>query len=93
MSRQFLDRLRIFVTAGSGAAGNPAIRGKGGNGGSVYLEVKDDYSLSRLLRENPSKRFKVSTNRGFHLDLLRYCLTDHYSRYRSFATFRHFPYS
>ncbi|TPP58992.1 GTP-binding protein 10 [Fasciola gigantica] len=60
MSKRFLDRVRIFVTAGSGAAGNPAIRGKGGDGGSVYLEVKEDYSLSRLLQDNPTKRFKAS---------------------------------
>ncbi|THD26076.1 GTP-binding protein 10 [Fasciola hepatica] len=48
------------LIAGSGAAGNPAIRGKGGDGGSVYLEVKEDYSLSRLLQDNPTKRFKAS---------------------------------
>ncbi|VDP49815.1 unnamed protein product [Echinostoma caproni] len=59
MSKKFVDRLRIFVSAGSGAAGNPAIRGKGGDGGSVYLEVKEGYSLGRLVQDNPSKRFKV----------------------------------
>ncbi|CAL8107947.1 unnamed protein product [Calicophoron daubneyi] len=61
MSKGFIDKLRIFVKAGTGAAGNPAVRGKGGNGGNVYLEVRDDYSLAKLLESNPSKRFKAAS--------------------------------
>ncbi|KAF7257262.1 hypothetical protein EG68_05380 [Paragonimus skrjabini miyazakii] len=60
MSRSFIDRLRIFVKAGSGAAGNPVVRGKGGNGGCVYLEAKEDASLEKLLQNNPTKRFKAT---------------------------------
>ncbi|KAF8560940.1 hypothetical protein P879_10979 [Paragonimus westermani] len=60
ISRSFIDRLRIFVKAGSGAAGNPVVRGKGGNGGCVYLEVKEDTSLEKLLQSNPTKRFKAT---------------------------------
>ncbi|KAG5454970.1 GTP-binding protein 10 [Clonorchis sinensis] len=60
MSRQFIDRLRIFVQAGCGASGNPTLRGKGGNGGSVYLEVREDQTLHKLLKSNPTKRFKAA---------------------------------
>lgn len=59
MSRSFIDRLRIFVKAGSGAAGNPTIRGKGGNGGSIYLEVKEGATLDAILKLSPTKRFKA----------------------------------
>ncbi|CAH8608462.1 unnamed protein product [Heterobilharzia americana] len=59
MSKNFIDKLRIFVRAGSGAAGSPAIKGQGGNGGSVYLEVDENQSLLKLLESNPTKRFKA----------------------------------
>ncbi|CAH8862637.1 unnamed protein product [Trichobilharzia szidati] len=59
MSKNFIDKLRIFVRAGSGAAGSPAVKGQGGNGGSVYLEVDESQTLHKLLQSNPTKRFKA----------------------------------
>nr|CAH8860457.1 unnamed protein product [Trichobilharzia regenti] len=59
MSKNFIDKLRIFVRAGSGAAGSPAVKGQGGNGGSVYLEVDEKQTLHKLLQSNPTKRFKL----------------------------------
>ncbi|VDP99573.1 unnamed protein product [Trichobilharzia regenti] len=64
MSKNFIDKLRIFVRAGSGAAGSPAVKGQGGNGGSVYLEVDEKQTLHKLLQSNPTKRFKASKRRG-----------------------------
>ncbi|KAH8858578.1 GTP-binding protein 10 [Schistosoma japonicum] len=59
MSRSFIDKLRIFVRAGSGAAGSPATKGHGGNGGSVFLEADETQTLQHLLKNNPTKRFKA----------------------------------
>lgn len=57
MSKGFIDKLRIFVRAGSGAAGSPPIRGRGGNGGSVFLEADENQTLQNLFMNNPTKRF------------------------------------
>ncbi|XP_018646533.1 developmentally regulated GTP-binding protein-related [Schistosoma mansoni] len=57
MSKGFIDKLRIFVRAGSGAAGSPPIKGRGGNGGSVFLEAGENETLQKLFMANPTKRF------------------------------------
>uniref|UniRef100_A0A5K3EP57 OBG-type G domain-containing protein n=1 Tax=Mesocestoides corti TaxID=53468 RepID=A0A5K3EP57_MESCO len=62
-AKNFIDRLRIYVKSGSGSAGNPVIRGKGGNGGSVYLRSKEGRTLSDVLTEFPKKRFIAGPGR------------------------------
>ena len=58
-AKQFIDRLRIYVKSGAGSPGNPLIRGKGGNGGSVYLRSAEDCSLTDIVSKHPKKRFIV----------------------------------
>nr|VZI28964.1 unnamed protein product [Spirometra erinaceieuropaei] len=60
---QFIDRLRIFVKAGSGSPGNPKIRGKGGNGGSIFLAADENKTLEDVLLSNPKKRFIARSGR------------------------------
>ncbi|CAH8531609.1 unnamed protein product [Schistosoma turkestanicum] len=59
MSKGFIDKLRIFVRAGSGAAGSPSIKGRGGDGGSVFLEADEKQTLQNLVATNPTKRYKA----------------------------------
>ncbi|KAH9277894.1 GTP-binding protein 10 [Echinococcus granulosus] len=54
---EFIDRLRIYVKSGSGSAGNPLIRGKGGNGGSVYLRSVEGQTLTGIIDKYPKRRF------------------------------------
>ncbi|EUB59976.1 GTP-binding protein [Echinococcus granulosus] len=56
---EFIDRLRIYVKSGSGSAGNPLIRGKGGNGGSVYLRSVEGQTLTGIIDKYPKRRFIV----------------------------------
>lgn len=71
MKKTFIDKLRIFVQAGSGAAGNPIIGGKGGDGGNVFVEADRKQTLWSLLQHNPLKRYKAehgkeaNNRRGF----------------------------
>lgn len=58
-AKQFIDRLRIYVKSGAGSAGNPLVRGKGGDGGSVYLRGVEGCSLSDISSKHPKKRFIV----------------------------------
>ncbi|VDM00293.1 unnamed protein product [Schistocephalus solidus] len=60
---QFIDKLRIFVKAGSGSPGNPKIRGKGGNGGSIFLAAEENRTLEDVLLSNPKKRFIARSGR------------------------------
>ncbi|VDN98189.1 unnamed protein product [Rodentolepis nana] len=60
-ANRFIDRLRIYVKSGSGTAGNPLVRGKGGDGGSVYLKSVEGFSLSDIIKKYPKKRFIASS--------------------------------
>ncbi|KAM7533553.1 hypothetical protein Aperf_G00000124550 [Anoplocephala perfoliata] len=63
-AKQFLDRLRIYVKSGSGSAGNPLVRGKGGDGGSVYLRSVEGCSLTDIISKYPKKRFIATSGCG-----------------------------
>ncbi|VUZ41524.1 unnamed protein product [Hymenolepis diminuta] len=63
-AKHFIDRLRIYVKSGSGSAGNPLVRGKGGDGGNVYLKSVDGCSLSDIIAKYPKKRFIASSGHG-----------------------------
>ena len=57
-----VDCVRIWVSAGNGAAGEPAYGGKGGRGGNVYVRADSRVGdgtrgLGRLANENPALRF------------------------------------
>ncbi len=61
-AKSFIDRLRIYVKSGSGSPGNPKIRGKGGNGGSVMLRSVEGRTLTDIMKDCPKKRFIVRYN-------------------------------
>nr|CDS25243.1 GTP binding protein 10 [Hymenolepis microstoma] len=63
-AKHFVDRLRIYVKSGSGTAGNPLVRGKGGDGGSVYLKSVEGCNLSDIINKYPKKRFIASSGRS-----------------------------
>ncbi|XP_042897524.1 GTP-binding protein 10 [Parasteatoda tepidariorum] len=53
----FIDSVRISVRGGRGGNGLPKYGGVGGKGGDVYLEACESYSLAKLKRNNPTKKF------------------------------------
>ena len=57
-----VDCVRIWVSSGNGAAGEPAYGGKGGRGGNVYVRADSRVGdgtrgLGRIAKENPALRF------------------------------------
>ena len=58
-SKNFVDKVRIYVGGGSGGNGLPTLGGKGGRGGKVYVVGSQDpqYTLRDFKQHHPRKRF------------------------------------
>ncbi|XP_054716112.1 GTP-binding protein 10-like [Uloborus diversus] len=55
--RTFIDTARITVRGGRGGNGLPKYGGVGGKGGDVYIEGNSEYSLLKLIKEFPARKF------------------------------------
>uniref|UniRef100_F6WS50 GTP-binding protein 10 n=1 Tax=Ciona intestinalis TaxID=7719 RepID=F6WS50_CIOIN len=65
-SKDFIDKLRIYVRGGTGGNGHPTLGGIGGRGGDVYLvgATKSDMTLKSMKDKYPEKRFVADTGQS-----------------------------
>ncbi|CAF0727115.1 unnamed protein product [Brachionus calyciflorus] len=57
LKRSFIDRLRVYLKSGTGGKGLPKLGGIGGDGGSIYIQAKNNINLKQVYSANLRKRY------------------------------------